>query len=80
MTIDERDYMNERREARLREAMLRLEPWATRKRPQQLPLFASRWDRFKLRAVRALRSEWFNMALFLALVLVAVIWSASVAS
>ncbi len=80
MTIDERDYMNERRQARLREAMLKLEPWATGQRQQQLPLFPSRWDRFKLRAVAGLRSEWFNMALFLALVAVAVIWSAGAAS
>ncbi len=63
----------EDRQARLREAMQNLEPGAVRGR--QLSLFPSRWDAFKLRAVAAIRSEWFNVAMFLVLVLGAVLWS-----
>ncbi|GAG29304.1 unnamed protein product [marine sediment metagenome] len=66
--------LREDRQARLREAMQNLEPGHVRGR--QMLLFPTRWERFKLAAVAAIRSEWFNVAIFLALVLGAVIWSA----
>ena len=63
----------EDRQARLREAMQNLEPGAVRGR--QLSLFPTRWERFKLATVATIRQEWFNVAMFLVLVLAAVLWS-----
>ena len=68
----------EDRQARLREAMQALEPGRVRAR--QLSLFPSRWEGLKLRALAAIRSEWFNVAVFLVLVLAAVLWSIQAAS
>lgn len=64
----------EDRQARLREAMQNLEPGMVR--GKQLLLFPTRWERFRLAVVAAIRSEWFNVGIFLALVLAAVLWSA----
>ena len=72
MSIDDRDYMQpeQRRIDRLRSAMA----W---ERQQQLLLFPSRWQRFTAAGARALRSEWFNVVVFLLMVLTAVLWSAT---
>ena len=79
MTIDERDYMQPadsrvrarehfKRVARLRKAT---------RRANQLALFPTRWTRIRDAASRAIRSEWFNVFVFLLMVLTAVLWSAT---
>ncbi len=75
MSINSRDYMGaqKRRQDRLRRAM-KARP------PVQMPLpYFNRWQRLKRLALRAIRSEWFNMFVFLLMVLTAVLWSATAA-
>ena len=80
MPLDEREYMQpldsqvRAREHAKRVARLRK---ATRNEERQLLLFPSRWSRFKALAARAIRSEWFNVFVFLLMVLTAVLWSAT---
>ena len=46
---------------------------------RQLVLFPSRWTRIRRVASRATSSEWFNVFVFLLMVLTAVLWSATAA-
>ena len=76
MTIDERDYMQPAdSQVRAREHAKRVA--RLRKATRQLSLFPTRWERIRGLASRAIRSEWFNVFVFLMMVLTAVLWSAT---